>query len=212
MFCRKSFLVVVFVVLGVFLLTGCGSTPTTPTSSTLTPEEKALIREYGLGGDYVVRWSDGDIGVYDATGNTTIRTTIQRALNEWNAVIKSGGGKTRFYLSNDPNSPVKIFYDPNYDGCAYNEDTENGYEITSFEIGISTNDEWCGFPDNYYAIFLKNFGVMVGIKGEKMCPASLQDGSCPYDAWTQYTSIFDIHKKVVRALYKVSPGYYVGIE
>jgi len=211
MFCRKRFLLVVFVVLGVFLLTGCGSTPTPPTS-TLTSEEKSLIREYGFGGDYVIRWPDGDIGVYDATGNATIRTTIQRALNEWNAVIKSGGGKTRFYLSNDPNSPVKIFYDPNYDGCAYNEDTEDGYEITSFEMGIPTNNPGCGFPDNYYAIFLKNFGVMVGIKGEKMCPASLQDGSCPYDAWTQYTSIFDIHKKVVRALYKVSPGYYVGIE
>ena len=49
-----------FTVLGVFLLTGCGSTPTTPTS-TLTLEEKALIREYGRGGDYVVRWPDGDI-------------------------------------------------------------------------------------------------------------------------------------------------------
>jgi len=208
MFCRKSFLVVVFTVLGVFLLTGCGSTPTTPT---LTPEEeKSLIREYGRGGDYVVRWPDGDIGVYDATGNATIRATIQRALNEWNAVIKSGGGKTRFYLSNDPNSPVKILYDPNYDGCAYNEDTIDGYEITSFELGIRTYG--CGFPDNYYAIFLKHFGNMVGIKWEKMCPAPLQDGSCPYEAWTQYTSIPDVHKKVVRALYKVSPGYYVGIE
>jgi len=208
MFCRKSFLVVVFTVLGVFLLSGCGSTPTTPT---LTPEEeKSLIREYGLGGDYVVRWPDGDIGVYDATGNATIRATIQRALNEWNAVIKSGGGKTRFYLSNDPNSPVKIFYDSSLEGCFSSKRTGDGYEITSFELRVSTNDAWCGFPDNYYAVFLQNFGGMIGIKWEKIC--SLQDGSCPYEAWTQYTSIPDIHKKVVRALYKVSPGYYVGIE
>lgn len=205
MFCRKSFLVVVFVVLGVFLLAGCGSTPTTPT---LTPEEeKALIREYGLGGDYVVRWPDGDIGVYDATGNTTIRATIQRALNEWNAVIKSGGGKTRFYLSNDPNSPVKIFYDPNLEICASSTIDGDGYEITSFELRVSTNDAWCGFPDTYYAMLLNSFGHMIGIKWEKICP-----GSCSYEEWIQYTSIFDVHKKAVRALYKVPPGYYVGIE
>ena len=209
MFCRKRFLIVVFVVLGVFLLAGCGSTPTTPTS-TLTLEEKALIREYGRGGDYVVRWPDGDIGVYDATGNATIRTTIQRALNEWNAVIKSGGGKTRFYLSNDPNSPVKIFYDSSLERCFSFEDAEDDYEITSFELRISTYG--CGFPDTYYAMLLQTFGSMMGIKWEKMCPAPLHEGSCPREAWTQYTSITDIHKKVVRALYKVSPGYYVGIE
>lgn len=133
-------------------------------------------------------------------------------MNEWNAVIKSGGGKTRFYLSNNPNSPVKIFYDPNYDGCADGECNEDNYKITSFKLRIPTGDPECGFPDNYYAIFLRHFGHMVGINPEKMCPASLQEGFCPYEAWTQYTSIFDIHKKVVRALYKVSPGYYVGIE
>ena len=54
---------------------------------------------------------------------------------------------------------------------------------------------------------------MVGMNYQKTCPGSLApDDSCPYEAWIQYTSIPDIHKKVVRALYKVSPGYYVGIE
>ncbi len=206
MFCRKSFLVVVFTVLGVFLLSGCGSTPTTPTP-TLTSEEKSLIREYGRGGDYVVRWPDGDIGVYDATGNATIRATIQRALNEWNAVIKSGGGKTRFRLSNDPNSPVKIFYDSSLEGCDHFELTIDNYEITSFELRVSTNDASCGFPDTYYALFLQDFGYMIGIKWEKICP-----GSCSYEEWIQYTSIFDVNKKAARALYKVPPGYYVGIE
>ncbi len=179
----------------------------------LTSEEKALIQEYGLGGDYVVRWPDGDIGVYDATGNTTIRAAIQRALNEWNAVIKSGGGKTRFYLSSDSSSPVKIFYDPSLsaDLCASANHAEEGHEITSFELKITTSNLECDFPNTYYAILLKGFGHMAGMNYKKTCPGGLDpDGSCPREAWTQYTSIPDVHKKVVRALYKVSPGYYVG--
>lgn len=182
--------------------------PSTPSS---LEEEKALIREYCIGGDVVVRWPDGDIGVYDATGNPNIRIAIQRALNEWNAVIASGGGKTRFYLSNNPNSPVKVFYDPSLsaDLCASANHVEEGYEIISFELRITTSrDLECDFPNTYYAILLKGFGHMVGMNYQKTCPGGLApDDSCPYEAWIQYTSIPDIHKKAIRALYKFPLGY-----
>ena len=72
----------------------------------LTPEEIELIREWGYGGDYVVRWPDGYVDVYDATNYSQ----MQGILNQWNAAI---GGPVILRLSSNPNCPVKVIFDSN---------------------------------------------------------------------------------------------------
>jgi len=42
----------------------------------LTPEEIELIRKWGYGGDYVVRWPDGYVGVYDETNYSRMVSDI----------------------------------------------------------------------------------------------------------------------------------------
>jgi hypothetical protein len=71
----------------------------------LTNEEKELIRRYGWSNNRVIHWPDGYVEVYDATNYNR----MQEVLNKWNEVV---GGKVIFYLSNNPQSPVKVTYNP----------------------------------------------------------------------------------------------------
>ena len=58
----------------------------------LTPEEIELIRKWGFGGDYVVRWPNGYVDVYDETNYSR----MQEVLNQWNSAI---GGPVIYVLA-----------------------------------------------------------------------------------------------------------------
>ena len=170
-----------------------------PPIASLTPEEIELIRKWGYGGDYVVRWPNGYVDVYDATNYSQ----MQEVLNQWNAVI---GGPAILRLSNNPNSQVKVYYKLIFGYCGnrdvkWNED----YTFSTIDIQISDNTASCGYPSTKYALYLFMFKNVAGFKGW-----TTKGEDVPYEEWTNFTEINDTMKKMVKALYKVPPGYYLG--
>ena len=164
----------------------------------LTPEEIELIRKWGYGGDYVVRWPNGYVDVYDATNYSQ----MQEILNQWNTVI---GGPVILRLSSNPNSQVKVYYKLIFGYCEnrdvkWNED----YTFSTIDIQISDNDS-CGYPSTKYALYLFMFKNVAGFKGW-----TTKGEDVPYEEWTNFTTINDTMKIMVKALHKVPPGYYLG--
>jgi hypothetical protein len=173
--------------------------PATP--YTLTSEETELIRTWGFGGDYVVRWPDGYVNVYDATNYSQ----MQEILNQWNAVI---GGPVILRLSTNSNSPVKVIFDSDIsqeDICWMEEHQEGSdYDYLEAVIKISSGGIYCGYPNSYYAAYLCAFNDVVGFNyWAEVDPT-------PYSEWTNFDTIPDNIKTMVNALYKVPPGYYLG--
>jgi len=161
----------------------------------LTPEEIELIREWGYGGDYVIRWPDGYVDVYDETNYSQ----MQEVLNQWNAAID---GPVSLRLSSNPNSPVKVYYDQSLDqeGICGNWDIEWGedYALSMIDVRINPYCESYNYP-----LYLFMFKNVVGFAG-------WTTKGVPYEEWTNFTTINDTMKKMVHALHKVYPGYYLG--
>ena len=165
----------------------------------LTPEEIELIRKWGYGGDYVIRWPNGYVDVYDATNYSQ----MQEVLNQWNAAI---GGPAILRLSNNPNSQVKVYYKLIFGYCGNRDVTWNeDYTFSTIDIQISDNTASCGYPSTKYALYLFMFKNVAGFKGW-----TTKGEDVPYEEWTNFTEINDTMKKMVKALYKVPPGYYLG--
>ena len=167
----------------------------------LTPEEIELIREWGYGGDYVVRWPDGYVDVYDATNYSQ----MQGILNQWNAAI---GGPVILRLSSNPNCPVKVIFDSNIgqEGYCWNACNQEGDDYTFSEVMIKINydESFCGYPNTTYTAYLCAFNAVAGFN--YWAEVSLT----PFDDWNNFNTIPDTIKTMVHALYKVSPGYYLG--
>lgn len=168
--------------------------------SVLTSEEKELIRKWGYGGDYVVRWPDGYVDVYDETNYYR----MQEVIDEWNNVID---GSVYFRLSNSPNSQVRIYYKSipnNYCGnriVNWDED----YAFSAVDLQIEGDPSDCGYPSTKYSLYLFMFKNVVGFKGW-----TTKGEDVPFDEWTNFTEINNTMEKMVYALYKVPPGYYLG--
>jgi hypothetical protein len=175
-----------------------GTGQSVSTTSSLTSTEIELIRKWGFGGDYVVRWPNGYMDVYDATNYSQ----MQEILNQWNAVI---GGPVILRLSSNPNSQVKVYYKLIFGYCG-NRDVKwsEDYTFSTIDIQISDNDS-CGYPSTKYALYLFMFKNVAGFKGW-----TTKGEDVPYEEWTNFTEINGTMKKMVKALYKVPPGYYLG--
>jgi len=167
----------------------------------LTAEEIELIREWGYGGDYVVRWPDGYVDVYDATDYSQ----MQGILNQWNAAI---GGPVILRLSSNPNCPVKVIFDSNIgqEGYCWNANIQEGDDYTFSEVMIKINydESFCGYPNTTYTAYLCAFNAVAGFN--YWAEVSLT----PLDDWNNFNTIPDTIKTMVHALYKVSPGYHLG--
>jgi hypothetical protein len=103
---KRKLILLVLLLLTAMIISDCNITGIIPPISEnpeLTPEEIELIRKYGYSSEYTVRWPDGYVDVYDATNYSQ----MQKVLNQWNTVI---GGPVVFRLSNNPNSPVKVYF------------------------------------------------------------------------------------------------------
>ena len=96
---KKLLVGLVILVLSVMLLTGCGGVIPEPPPE--IPLE--LIREY-TEYDYVQRWADGVISVYDETSFEG----LQGILDKINTTID---GPVVFQLSDNPNAQIKVIFE-----------------------------------------------------------------------------------------------------
>jgi len=170
----------------------------------LTPEEIELIRKWGYGGDYVVRWPNGYVDVYDATNYSR----MQEVLNQWNAAID---GPVIFRLSNDTDSPVKIIFDPNMWYCGSSVEGESPYQwsddyvFSKITIKINPSESCFGSYNNTeFPSYLFMFNAIAGFN--QWAEVDLP----PFDVWSNFNTIPDITKTMLRALHRVPPGYYLG--
>lgn len=162
----------------------------------LTYEEKELIQKYGWGNNRVIRWPDGYVEVYDATNFSR----MQEVLDRWNEVI---GGKVIFYLSNDPQSPVKLTYNPELreENLCYHIDTHwSNYQLYAAEIKINPDASSCGFPQNSYALYLHSFSGIAGFDVWEGTTIGQKD-------WQNFNLISEIMQTMIRALYKLPSAY-----
>lgn len=178
------------------IISGCDLSsiiPLIPENPELTPEEIELIREYGYNSEYTVRWPDGYVDVYDATGYSQ----IQKVLNQWNEII---GGVVTFRLSNNLNSPVKIYFQSSTDcyeeECVWDVDAkwDNwNYTFSKIVLKIGRN------LTNDYSVRLHFFRAVVGFNRR----------IGPSEVCSSEDNISEKMRKMTRALYKVPPGHYL---
>lgn len=196
---KRKLILLIMLLLTTIIVSGCditGIIPPISENSELTPEEIELIREYGYDSEYTIRWPDGYVDVYDTTGFDQ----MQEVLNQWNAVI---GGPVVFRLSSNPNSPVKVYYKSIFEGCGSRDVkwNEKDYTLSTIDLQISNNDFSCGFPSSKYSLYLAMFKSVAGFAGW-----TTKKG-IPYEEWSNFNTINDTMKKMVKALHKVPPGY-----
>ena len=165
----------------------------------LTPEEIELIRKWGYGGDYVVRWPDGYVDVYDETNYSQ----MQEVINKWNSAID---GPVNLRLSSNPNSPVKVVFDWNIgqEGYCWTVNCSwDDYTFSEVMIKMSSDESSCDYPNTSYSAYLCAFNAVVGFNyWAEVSPT-------PFDDWSNFNMIPNTIKTMVHALYKVPPGYYL---
>lgn len=130
--------------------TAVSSTPA-PTPAPTSAPGLDLVATYGWSSSNAIRWRDGVVQVYDATGY--LGTGLVDLLNRWNAVI---GGTTVFVLSEDPGSPIRISY--------------NTEQVTALGPGTwgVTYVWWSNYALVKAEIFLLPCGTYYG--GMQLCP------------------------------------------
>ena len=144
---------VILVLSVVVLLTGCSGVVTPP------PEEIPidLIREY-TGRDYVERWADGVVSVYDKTSFEG----LQGILDEINTAID---GPVVFQLSDNPNAQIKVIFEDLAYGIASSVRIEPNavYEIINALIRIDPSTAECSV---YPPALLFSVGIGKSKSGE----------------------------------------------
>jgi len=158
--------------------------------SLLTSSEKYLIKKYGWGeGEYVRRWPDGIIYVY----NGTIYKGLPNIIKKINQII---GGKTVFQLSNDKEISKVVF--KSYASNKYASESDwswDGHSLKKWVISLSnkyTHDSKSG------KLFLLIFTQIAGFNYEA--------DKKKYGEWWEFTIDRNV-ENMLKALYKVPPGY-----
>jgi len=162
----------------------------------LTEQEKKLIKKYGWSNNRVIRWPDGYVEVYDDTNFSR----MQEVLDQWNEAM---GGKVIFYLSNNPQSQVKVTYNPELsrENLCFHLDTHwRDYQLYAAEVKINPDASFCGYPKNSYALYLHSFSGVTGFDAWKGETVDQKD-------WQNFNLISEIMQMMIKALYKVSPSY-----
>lgn len=163
--------------------------------SQLNEREKELLRKFGWGDNRTIRWPYGYVEVYDATNFGK----MQEVLDQWNEV---NGGKVVFYLSTNPQSPVKITYDlglRNKNLCGHIDTHWRSYRLYAAEITINL-DCFCGYQQDRFGLYLHLFSGVVGFDAWKGEIIEKKD-------WQNFTLISEVMRMMINALYKVPPGY-----
>ena len=187
---KKLFYVLVFILV-VFLMVNYSYCVLSGNASSdeLTDSEKSLIKKFGYGGNYVKRWPDGIVYVY----NGTIYKGLPRIIKQINEII---GDKTIFQLSNDKeiSNVVIESYVSNKYAAEYNWNWK-GYNLEKWVISLSNKYTHGGKTEKFFlSMFTQIAGFNYKVDKKK------------YGEWWEF-SIDKNVKKMLKALYKVPPGY-----
>ena len=158
-------------------------------SDELTDSEKSLIKKFGYGGNYVKRWPDGIVYVY----NGTTYKGLPKIVKTINQII---GEKTIFQLSKDKKSS-KVFFE-SYASNKYVAEYKlswKGYNLVKWVISLSNKYVHDAKSTKF---FLSMFTQIAGF--------NLKADEKKYGKWWVFTIDRDV-KKMLKALYKVPPGY-----
>jgi len=157
--------------------------------SLLTSSEKHLIKKYGWGKDYVIRWPDGIVYVY----NGTLYNGLPKIIKKINQII---GNKTIFQLSDDEKISKVVF--KSYASFKYSSESNwswDGHSLKKWVFTIGNEYLHGHYSDKLFlAIFIEVAGFNYKADKEK------------YGVWWDFTIDGNV-KKMLKALYKVPPGY-----
>jgi hypothetical protein len=169
--------ILLLIILVSFLFTGCGGNGVTPpVDEGPSAEILALIQKYTKY-DYVTRWDDGVISVYDKTGFWG----MQDILDEINTAID---GPVVFQLSDNPNTQIKVIFEELvYGVSATHIEWNDDYEITSVVIRIDPRTA-------EYFVYMQAYLVSLSIDLSKSDQGITQEVS-----------------SVLYWLYRLKPGY-----
>ena len=158
-------------------------------SDELTDSEKSLIKKFGYGENYIKRWPDGIVYVY----NGTTYKGLPKIIKTINQII---GDKTIFQLSNDKETSKVLFesYVSNKYAAEYKLSWD-GHSLKKWVISLS-NKYLHDSKNN--KLFLLIFTQIAGFnyKADKK----------KYGEWWEFAIDRNV-KKMLKALYKVPPGY-----
>jgi len=188
---KKKLVYSLVIILAVFLMLNysyyvlSGNT----SSDELTDSEKSLIKKFGYGENYVKRWPDGIVYVY----NGTMYKGLPRIIKQINQIIEN---KTIFQLSDDKEISKVVFetFASNKFTAEYSWDWK-GYFLDKWVISVSkqvTSDR------KTEKFFLSIFTQIAGF--------NYKADEKKYGEWWEF-SIDKNVKKMLKALYKVPPGY-----
>ena len=189
-FTRKIIILLVILILLEIVLCVSIEDKALASDSLLTSTEKNLIKKYGwVEGDYVRRWPDGIVYVYNGTTYKGLPNIIKKI----NQII---GGKTVFQLSNDKKISKVVF--ESYASLKYSSQSDwiwDGHSLKKWVISLSnkyTHDSKSG------KLFLLIFTQIAGFNYEA--------DKKKYGEWWEFSIDRNV-EKMLKALYKVPPGY-----
>ena len=185
LFYSLIFMLVVFLMVNYsfYVLSGNAS------SEELTDSEKSLIKKFGYRENYVKRWPDGIVYVY----NGTTYKGLPKIIKTINKII---GAKTIFQLSNDKETSqvvIKSYASSKY--AAEYKWSWKGYNLEKWVILLS-NKYVHDSKNNKF--FLSMFTQIAGF--------NYKADEKKYGKWWEFSIDRNV-KKMLKALYKVPPGY-----
>ena len=190
LFYNLVFILVVFLMVNYSYCILSGNT----SSDELTDSEKFLIKKFGYGENYVKRWPDGIVYVYNGTGNPYKSKCLPKIIKQINEII---GNKTIFQLSNNKKISKVVFV--RYANVKYLAEWHvswKGYNAEEWVISISNLDNLTNWDAE--ELFLSIFTYIAGFN----CKADERK----YGKWQNFSIDKNI-KNMLKALYKVPPGY-----
>jgi hypothetical protein len=186
---RITALLVILILLEIVL---CVSTEdkALASDSLLTSTEKYLIKKYGWGeGDYVERWPNGIVYVY----NGTTYKGLPKIIKKINQII---GDKTVFQLSDNKEISKVLF--KSYASLKYSSESDwswDGHILKKWVISLSNKYLHDSKNDK---LFLLIFTQIAGF--------NYKADEKRYGEWWEFSIDRNV-EKMLKALYKVPPGY-----
>jgi hypothetical protein len=198
----------------------------------LTLQEEELLKQFGWGSHKTIRWPDSNIEVFD----TTNFYKMQEILDEWNQVTgakmnfylsdnphspvkisydhqlreQNLCGHIDTHWRNYQLNKAEITINPDFSFCGYPEENYGlylhlfthwrNYQLNKAEITINPDFSFCGYPEENYGLYLHLFAGVVGFDAWKGTTVDRKE-------WKEFTLIPDIMQRMIKALYRVSPGY-----
>ena len=190
-FVKKKLVYILVFILAIFLMINYSYCilGVNASSDELTDSEKSLIKKFGYGKNYVKRWPDGIVYVY----NGTTYKGLPKIIKTINQII---GDKTIFQLSKDKKISKVVF--ESYASNKYAAESKwswKGYNLEKW-VTLLSNKYIHDSKNNKF--FLSMFTQIAGF--------NFKADEKKYGKWWEFSIDRNV-KKMLKALYKVPPGY-----